>query len=282
MINLLFLYSFYNFISSNFFLEQPLCRVHKWSYFKWLWKCTWCNWTLLVFSQVCPMSVSPFVDPCKPGHEIWEEFSKSFIPAVREVVEFAKWIPGFQDLSQHDQVNLLKAGTFEVKQHESRRVSDSASVRQTPNALLRFLHAGADGALRVVVRCERADREVPERQEVQRGPAALHGRRRAAQLHVWVQREAHRPAAQRGRDETLLRRGAGVCRYALQKHRNTNNKNDKPIQNINKYYNSIQLILKITLLGYKRYCYLVSSPVVYCLYGKLSSKAASKLKPINQ
>lgn len=63
---------------------------------------------------VCPMSVSPFVDPCKPGHEIWEEFSKSFIPAIREVVEFAKWIPGFQDLSQHDQVNLLKAGTFEV------------------------------------------------------------------------------------------------------------------------------------------------------------------------
>lgn len=63
---------------------------------------------------VCPMSVSPFVDPCKPGHEIWEEFSKSFIPAVREVVEFAKRIPGFQDLSQHDQVNLLKAGTFEV------------------------------------------------------------------------------------------------------------------------------------------------------------------------
>ncbi|XP_067303902.1 nuclear receptor subfamily 1 group D member 2a [Pseudorasbora parva] len=63
---------------------------------------------------VCPMRVSPFVDPCKPGHEIWEEFSKSFIPAVREVVEFAKRIPGFQDLSQHDQVNLLKAGTFEV------------------------------------------------------------------------------------------------------------------------------------------------------------------------
>ncbi|XP_067268055.1 nuclear receptor subfamily 1 group D member 2a isoform X1 [Chanodichthys erythropterus] len=63
---------------------------------------------------VCPMSVSPFVDPCKPGHEIWEEFSRSFIPAVREVVEFAKRIPGFQDLSQHDQVNLLKAGTFEV------------------------------------------------------------------------------------------------------------------------------------------------------------------------
>lgn len=74
----------------------------------------------MVSSQVCPMNVSPFVDPCKPGHEIWEEFSKSFIPAVREVVEFAKRIPGFQDLSQHDQVNLLKAGTFEVTTHPTR------------------------------------------------------------------------------------------------------------------------------------------------------------------
>lgn len=63
---------------------------------------------------VCPMSKSPYVDPQKSGHEIWEEFSMSFTPAVKEVVEFAKRIPGFRDLSQHDQVNLLKAGTFEV------------------------------------------------------------------------------------------------------------------------------------------------------------------------
>lgn len=47
--------------------------------------------------------------------EIWEDFSLSFTPAVREVVEFAKHIPGFQALSQHDQVTLLKAGTFEVR-----------------------------------------------------------------------------------------------------------------------------------------------------------------------
>lgn len=53
----------------------------------------------------------------RSGHtvqEIWEDFSLSFTPAVREVVEFAKHIPGFKDLSQHDQVALLKAGTFEV------------------------------------------------------------------------------------------------------------------------------------------------------------------------
>ncbi|XP_019364304.1 PREDICTED: nuclear receptor subfamily 1 group D member 2 isoform X1 [Gavialis gangeticus] len=63
---------------------------------------------------VCPMSKTPYVDPTKSGHEVWEEFSMSFTPAVKEVVEFAKRIPGFRDLSQHDQVSLLKAGTFEV------------------------------------------------------------------------------------------------------------------------------------------------------------------------
>lgn len=60
------------------------------------------------------MNLSPHVDPDKSGHEVWEEFSHSFTPAVREVVEFAKKIPGFRELSQHDQVSLLKAGTFEV------------------------------------------------------------------------------------------------------------------------------------------------------------------------
>uniref|UniRef100_UPI00398E5394 nuclear receptor subfamily 1 group D member 2a n=1 Tax=Pristiophorus japonicus TaxID=55135 RepID=UPI00398E5394 len=63
---------------------------------------------------VCPMSMSPYVNPNKSEQEIWEEFSMSFTPAVREVVEFAKRIPGFKDLSQLDQISLLKAGTFEV------------------------------------------------------------------------------------------------------------------------------------------------------------------------
>uniref|UniRef100_UPI0037E96382 nuclear receptor subfamily 1 group D member 2a n=1 Tax=Semicossyphus pulcher TaxID=241346 RepID=UPI0037E96382 len=63
---------------------------------------------------VCPMNTSPYVDPRKPSQEIWEEFSMSFTPAVREVVDFAKRIPGFRDLPEHDQVSLLKAGTFEV------------------------------------------------------------------------------------------------------------------------------------------------------------------------
>ncbi|KAL6109622.1 nr1d2 [Pungitius sinensis] len=63
---------------------------------------------------VCPMNSSPYVDPRKPSQEVWEEFSQSFTPAVRDVVDFAKSIPGFRDLTEHDQVALLKAATFEV------------------------------------------------------------------------------------------------------------------------------------------------------------------------
>uniref|UniRef100_A0A8C1NWI4 Nuclear receptor subfamily 1 group D member 1 n=1 Tax=Cyprinus carpio TaxID=7962 RepID=A0A8C1NWI4_CYPCA len=62
----------------------------------------------------CPMNMHPYSDPSKTPQEIWEDFSLSFTPAVREVVEFAKNIPGFSTLPQNDQVTLLKAGTFEV------------------------------------------------------------------------------------------------------------------------------------------------------------------------
>lgn len=61
------------------------------------------------------MNMCPRADPSKSPQEMWEDFSLSFTPAVREVVEFAKHIPGFNTLSQNDQVVLLKAGTFEVR-----------------------------------------------------------------------------------------------------------------------------------------------------------------------
>ncbi len=69
---------------------------------------------MIPFLQACPMNMHPYSDPNKTPQEIWEDFSLSFTPAVREVVEFAKHIPGFSTLSQNDQVTLLKAGTFEV------------------------------------------------------------------------------------------------------------------------------------------------------------------------
>ncbi|KAJ8345278.1 hypothetical protein SKAU_G00294710 [Synaphobranchus kaupii] len=74
--------------------------------------CPWKNHKDILLA--CPMNMHPQADPKMSAQEIWEDFSLSFTPAVREVVEFAKHIPGFSELSQHDQVTLLKAGTFEV------------------------------------------------------------------------------------------------------------------------------------------------------------------------
>ncbi|KAM4692550.1 nuclear receptor subfamily 1 group D member 1 [Rhinophrynus dorsalis] len=62
----------------------------------------------------CPMNALHCRGPLRSVQEVWEDFSLSFTPAVREVVDFARHIPGFRDLTQQDQVTLLKAGTFEV------------------------------------------------------------------------------------------------------------------------------------------------------------------------
>lgn len=74
--------------------------------------CPWRNHKEILLA--CPMNMRPHADPNKTPQEIWEDFSLSFTPAVREVVEFARHIPGFSSLSQNDQITLLKAGTFEV------------------------------------------------------------------------------------------------------------------------------------------------------------------------
>lgn len=64
--------------------------------------------------QACPLNACPVSGAERTSQEIWESFSQCFTPAVKEVVEFAKGIPGFQELSQQDQVMLLKSGTFQV------------------------------------------------------------------------------------------------------------------------------------------------------------------------
>uniref|UniRef100_A0A8C9VAH9 Nuclear receptor subfamily 1 group D member 1-like n=1 Tax=Scleropages formosus TaxID=113540 RepID=A0A8C9VAH9_SCLFO len=75
-----------------------------------------CPWRLAPGTKVlaCPLNAYPVSPAGRTSHQVWESFSQCFTPAVREVVEFAKGIPGFQNLSQHDQVMLLKAGTFQV------------------------------------------------------------------------------------------------------------------------------------------------------------------------
>lgn len=77
---------------------------------------TSCPWKLNGGAKVlaCPLNSCPVAPASRSSQEVWESFSQCFTPAVREVVEFAKSIPGFQTLSQHDQVMLLKSGTFQV------------------------------------------------------------------------------------------------------------------------------------------------------------------------
>ncbi|MFT7801075.1 nuclear receptor subfamily 1 group D member 1-like isoform X1 [Arapaima gigas] len=75
-----------------------------------------CPWKLGGSTKIlaCPLNACPVSPAGRSSQQVWESFSQCFTPAVREVVEFAKSIPGFQNLSQHDQVMLLKAGTFQV------------------------------------------------------------------------------------------------------------------------------------------------------------------------
>ncbi|ROT77413.1 ecdysteroid receptor E75 [Penaeus vannamei] len=63
-------------------------------------------------SKACPLNPRPV--PLQGQQELVQDFSERFSPAIRGVVEFAKRLPGFQQLPQEDQVTLLKAGVFEV------------------------------------------------------------------------------------------------------------------------------------------------------------------------
>uniref|UniRef100_UPI00358E1C89 nuclear receptor subfamily 1 group D member 2-like n=1 Tax=Myxine glutinosa TaxID=7769 RepID=UPI00358E1C89 len=72
----------------------------------------------------CPLNGNPYGWPGATGGDLWEEFSRYFTPAVKQVVAFARSIPGFLDLSQFDQVALLKAGTFEVRRGLSNFLKD--------------------------------------------------------------------------------------------------------------------------------------------------------------
>ena len=44
---------------------------------------------------------------------MWSELAEKITLAVQQIIEFAKMIPGFMDLSQDDQIMLLKAGQLQ-------------------------------------------------------------------------------------------------------------------------------------------------------------------------
>jgi nuclear receptor subfamily 1 group D protein 3 len=45
---------------------------------------------------------------------LWQQLSILMTPSIQRVVEFAKRIPGFLDLTQDDQLILIKIGFFEI------------------------------------------------------------------------------------------------------------------------------------------------------------------------
>jgi len=45
---------------------------------------------------------------------VWQQFAILITPSIQRVVEFAKRIPGFLDLTQDDQLILIKVGFFEI------------------------------------------------------------------------------------------------------------------------------------------------------------------------
>ena len=76
----------------------------------WLWK---------LMAVVC-FFTQPAVDGKKDISEeqlrlaTWSALASHVTPSIQRVVEFAKRVPGFVDLSQDDQLILIKIGFFEV------------------------------------------------------------------------------------------------------------------------------------------------------------------------
>ncbi|KAL0279738.1 UNVERIFIED_CONTAM: hypothetical protein PYX00_001237 [Menopon gallinae] len=58
---------------------------------------------------------------------LWQQFASHVTPSVQRVVEFAKRVPGFCELSQDDQLILIKVGFFEIwLGHVARQTCDSS------------------------------------------------------------------------------------------------------------------------------------------------------------
>nr|CAG4647757.1 EOG090X036X [Moina brachiata] len=70
------------------------------------------NYTACPPTLACPLNPTPA--PSNGQQQLLQDFSERFLPAIRDVVEFAKRLPGFALLAEDDKVTLLKPGVFEV------------------------------------------------------------------------------------------------------------------------------------------------------------------------
>ena len=94
-------------------------------------------WCLLSMLQACPLNNHLAQDANKND---LDEFSESFTPAIKSVVDFAKGIPGFTLLNQDDQVTLLK-----VRQDKLSFVF--SATREVVNLNLAYFHCFSSFAL---------------------------------------------------------------------------------------------------------------------------------------
>ena len=77
------------------------------------------------FLQACPLNPTPA--PSNGQQQLLQDFSERFLPAIRDVVEFAKRLPGFSLLAEDDKVTLLKPGVFVVRLVRLATMFDSQS-----------------------------------------------------------------------------------------------------------------------------------------------------------
>ncbi|KAK3512471.1 hypothetical protein QTP70_014375 [Hemibagrus guttatus] len=77
---------------------------------------TLCSWRPSAGVKVlaCPLNSCPVSSSDFSTQQVWDSFAQCFSPAVKDVVEFSRGIPGFHTLRQDDQIRLLKSGTFQV------------------------------------------------------------------------------------------------------------------------------------------------------------------------
>lgn len=66
--------------------------------------------------QACPLNNHLSQDANANKSDL-DDFSESFTPAIKSVVDFAKGIPGFTLLNQDDQVTLLKVFALKCSNH---------------------------------------------------------------------------------------------------------------------------------------------------------------------
>ncbi|BES98694.1 HOLI [Nesidiocoris tenuis] len=59
---------------------------------------------------------------------LWQQFASHITPSVQRVVEFAKRVPGFCELSQDDQLILIKVGFFELWLSHASRLSTDTTI----------------------------------------------------------------------------------------------------------------------------------------------------------